>query len=282
MGTVLSAEELSAWLAAGEEVVLVDCRFALAEPSAGERAYRDGHLPGAFFLDIERDLSSEVVAGMTGRHPLPHLDEVASKLGRIGVGPGVRVVAYDQDNGMFAARLWWLCRFLGHGDVWVLDGGVNEWVKGGRPLQVEVPSGRPRDFSTLYLHPESIVAADEVESMVENPDARLFDARSAERFRGENETIDPVAGHIPGARSLPFADSLEGGRFRSPEQLRARFEAALAGRSSEEAVAYCGSGITACHLILAAEHAGLPGIRLYPGSWSEWIVEPSRPVATGA
>jgi thiosulfate/3-mercaptopyruvate sulfurtransferase len=282
MGTLLSAVELDEWLAAAEDVAIFDCRYSLADPSWGQARFAEGHLPTARFLDVGSDLSSEVQPGITGRHPLPSLDGLARKLGALGVGEGTRVVAYDQGNGMFAARLWWLCNFLGHSEVWVLDGGVTDWLEGGRRLETRVTERAPRDFSTLYLHAESIAAVDEVEALAEHPEARLFDARSAERFRGENETIDPVAGHIPGAISLPFERNLDGVHFKSRDELRATFTAALDGSTPEQAIAYCGSGITACHLVLAAEHAGLSGMRLYPGSFSEWITEPTRRVATGA
>jgi len=285
MGTLIAPVELSVLLdsvSTHDDVVVVDCRFTLGQPEQGRRSYDQGHLPGAFFLDLELDLSGPVTAGLTGRHPLPSLDALATRLGQMGVGAGTHVVAYDEATGAFAARLWWLCRFLGHDDVQVLDGGLARWVAEGNPLARELPSARPKDFSTMFLRADSIVAADEIEALAEREGARLFDARAADRFRGENETIDLVAGHIPGARSLPFLDNLENGRFKSREQLRARYAEALGATATEQAIVYCGSGVTACHAILAAEHAGLGSMRLYPGSFSEWITDPARPVVVGA
>ncbi len=284
MGTLIAPVELAVLLdsaSAQADVVVVDCRFTLGQPEQGRRSYDEGHLPGAFFLDLELDLSGPVTAGLTGRHPLPSLDVLATKLGQMGVGAGTRVVAYDEETGAFAARLWWLCRFLGHDDVVVLDGGLARWVAEGNPLARDLPQARPKDFSTLFLHADSIVAVDEIEALADREGARLFDARGADRFRGENETIDPVAGHIPGARSLPFLENLDSGRFKSREQLRARYAAALGTTPADQAIVYCGSGVTACHAILAAEHAGLGGMRLYPGSFSEWITDPARPVVVG-
>lgn len=259
------------------EAVIVDCRFSLADPSAGRRAYDAGHLPRSVFADLERDLSGPVVRGRTGRHPLPDPATFAARANAWGIDEHTPVVAYDDAGGAMAARLWWLLRWLGHERVAVLDGGVGAWER-GRELTREVPAPVPRQFRWT-LHPELVALADEVERARQAPDQRVLDARAADRFRGENETIDPVAGHIPGARSLPFAGNLENGRMLPPDRLRARIEAALDGVPADRAIAYCGSGVTAAHDVLAAEIAGLPGMRLYAGSWSEWITDPSRPVA---
>ena len=259
---------------------VVDCRFSLADPEAGARLYATSHLPGATYAHLERDLSSPVVAGETGRHPLPERGRFADFLGRSGIGNDSDVVVYDDAGGAMAARLWWLLRYAGHDRVALLDGGFGAWTAAGLPVSSELPAPPPAHFE-IRLRPELVISADEVEALRERSDRRLFDARAPERFRGDVEPIDPVAGHIPGARSLPFAGSLRDGKFLSPEELRQRFVDALEGVPIERAVAYCGSGVTACHHVLAAEQAGLPGLRLYPGSWSEWIASGQRPVEKG-
>jgi thiosulfate/3-mercaptopyruvate sulfurtransferase len=259
------------------ETVIVDCRFSLADPSAGRRAYDAGHLPHAVYADLEHDLSGPVVPGRTGRHPLPDPATFAARAGAWGIDEHTPVIAYDDAGGAMAARLWWLLRWLGHDHASVLDGGVAAWQSSGRPLTREttIPTSKPFLWT---LRPELVVDADDVERARQAPDRRVLDARAAERFRGENETIDPIAGHIPGARSLPFAGNLENGRMLPPDRLRARIEAALDGVTVDRAIVYCGSGVTAAHDVLAAEVAGLPGMRLYAGSWSEWITDSSRPV----
>lgn len=279
MSPLVSAAELAVWIESGDAPwVIVDCRFALTDPSWGLRVYAEGHLPGAFYLHLEEALSGSVVPGVTGRHPLPTKEELAPRLGQLGVAEGVRVIAYDEGPGAFASRLWWLCRSLGHEEVFVLDGGLARWVSEGRKLEREVPAPTPRQFSPRESELAFTVSADElVSSYLGRADKRVFDARSLDRFRGENETIDPIAGHIQGAQSLPFLDNLRDGVFKSRDELHARFTEALGGVRPEDAVVYCGSGVTACHNLLAAEQAGLSGMRLYPGSWSEWITDPSRP-----
>jgi thiosulfate/3-mercaptopyruvate sulfurtransferase len=259
---------------------VVDCRFSLADPEAGARLYATSHVPGATYAHLERDLSSPVVAGKTGRHPLPELDRLAEFLGRSGIGNDSDVVVYDDAGGAMAARLWWLLRYAGHDRVALLDGGFGAWTAAGFPVSSEAPAPAPAEFQ-IRLRPELVASADEVEALRERSDRRLFDARAPERFRGEVEPIDPVAGHIPGARSLPFSGSLRDGKFLPPEELRQRFVDALDGVPIERAVAYCGSGVTACHHVLAAEQAGLSGLRLYAGSWSEWIANGERPVEKG-
>lgn len=250
---------------------VVDCRHRLGEPGAGEELWREAHIPGAAFLDLDRDLAAP--PGERGRHPLPDADRFEAAVRRAGIGPGTTVIAYDEAGEGGAARLWWLLRHFGHEEVAVLDGGLRAWREEGGPLTSEadpVPAGSftaraPRE-STDTASIEEVKTASE-----RDPGARrlLVDARAPERYRGELEPIDPVAGHIPGAVNLPFAELVPGGRFLPPEQLRARFEAAGAA-SGNEVVAYCGSGVTACVLVLAAEVAGLGGARLYPGSWSQW------------
>ncbi|MEM1125124.1 MAG: sulfurtransferase [Bacteroidota bacterium] len=247
--------------------VVIDCRFRLSDPAYGRRAHAAGHIPGAVYAHLNDDLSGPVVPGQTGRHPLPDPQRLAYQLGRWGVHKEAQVVAYDDLGGAIASRLWWLLRWLGHRAVAVLDGGWDAWTHAGLPIETVAPVPASRRF-TPHLHPHLIADADEVAAGV----PCLLDARAAERYRGEHEPIDPVAGHIPGALNTPFKDSLTAAGFmRSPEALRTRFGPVLAGRAPEDTVVYCGSGVTACHVLLAMAHAGLEGARLYPGSWSEWI-----------
>jgi thiosulfate/3-mercaptopyruvate sulfurtransferase len=264
----------------GARLSIVDCRFSLTDVNAGERAYDQAHLHGAVYAHLDRDLSGRVVPGVTGRHPLPEPQSLAARFTALGISNASTVVAYDDGNGAFAARLWWLLRWLGHDDVAVLDGGIARWRSDGYAVTSERPTIVPRGF---HGSPRSHMLADasEVDALRQDPSARVFDSRGADRFRGENETIDPVAGHIPGARSLPFMDNVAEGRMRPLGELHARFQAALGDVPPTQAVVYCGSGVTACQNLLAAEHAGFSGMRLYSGSWSEWITDPSRPVARG-
>ena len=259
--------------------VVVDCRFNLMDAEAGRRAYRESHLPGARYAHLDEDLSSPITP-TTGRHPLPDPGQLARKLGEWGIGPETQVVAYDDMGGMLAAaRLWWLVRWLGHERVAVLDGGFPAWQRAGLPLTAELPTAQPATFTAqpndrLWLTTAQVLAL--------SPENVVLDARGAARFRGEMEPIDPVAGHIPGAVNLPTENNLTAdGRFLPQAELRARFAAALGERPPTAVVHSCGSGVTACHNLLAMEAAGLRGSRLYAGSWSEWIRDPGRPVATG-
>ncbi len=265
---------------ADPSLVLFDCRFQLGQPEAGRSAFDAGHIPGARYADLERDLSGSVVPGKTGRHPLPAPERLAEKLRAWGVSQSSRVIVYDEQTGAIAARFWWLLRWLGHSGAYVCDGGYQAWLaQGGQPTLV-VPRPPPGDF-VARPRPELIASSNEVAELARRQDARVLDARAPERYRGDVEPIDAVAGHIPGAHSLPYADNLIDGRFRSSAELAARLRGALGQTASERAVVYCGSGVTACHTILAAEHAGLALPRLYPGSYSEWIADPRRPVARG-
>ena len=275
--TLISPEELQQNLAA-PELRLVDCRASLQDRDAGRKAYRAAHLPGAVFADLESDLSGPVVPGNTGRHPLPPVSALVERLRAWGIGNASQVVAYDDAGGAFAARLWWLLRWLGHDAVAVLDGGFSAWSAAGYALTDDEPRPSAQDF-TPAARAEWLVTADEVARSSDR--ASLFDARAPARFRGDEEPIDPVAGHIPGAQNLPFTENLRAGRFRPERELRAVFEAALAGHAAKDAIMYCGSGVTACHNVLAFAHAGLELPRLYAGSWSEWITVPTRPVARG-
>jgi len=260
---------------------IFDCRHQLADLGYGEQAYAAGHLPGAFFLHLDRDLSSPM-NGRNGRHPLPDPALLAQKLGLAGVTDKTQVVVYDDAGGMVAARLWWLLRWLGHARVALLDGGLPRWVGQGRPLSREAAHSAPAVFSSDGAARQgSLVSADEILASMDASTLCLIDARAPDRFHGENETLDPVAGHIPGARNRFFRDNLDGdGSFRSPAELRSAFSALLAGAGPSQTAVYCGSGVSACHNLLAMEIAGLSGAQLYAGSWSEWCTDRARPVAS--
>ena len=284
--TLISAPQLAQRLGEASLAVL-DCRFDLTRPQWGEQAYAEAHIPGALYAHLERDLSG-TPSSATGRHPLPSPASLAESFGRWGIGAHTQVVAYDQGPGAYAARLWWLLRWMGHERAAVLDGGLAAWEARALPLE----RGGPAAATTpcrFYGQPDPRMLArtEEIEQAVasgrlERREILLIDARGADRFAGENETLDPIAGHIPGAGKLPFAANLEGGSFLPPAMLRRRFLQALAGRAPESAICMCGSGVTACHNLLALSVAGLSGARLYAGSWSEWIRDPRRPVTRGA
>jgi thiosulfate/3-mercaptopyruvate sulfurtransferase len=276
--TLIAAEQLAAHIADPSWRVF-DCRHDLSQPDSGARAYRDAHIPGAQFLHLDRDLSGPQT-GNNGRHPLPDPAALAAKLAACGVANATQVVAYDDSGGMYAVRLWWLLRWLGHDDVAVLDGGLAAWRNAGYGVTAEVPVVQPAVFD-WRLRDESVDVGFLL-AHLKDPRVLLIDSRGADRFRGENETIDPVAGHIPGAVNRPFRNNLNsGGRFRPAEELRAEFERLLGKHPAEEVVAYCGSGVSACHNLLALEVAGFHGARLYAGSWSEWCSDRARPIATG-
>jgi thiosulfate/3-mercaptopyruvate sulfurtransferase len=255
--------------------VLLDCRFDLAAPGrVREEIYPGEHIPGAVYADLERDLSGRTT-GHNGRHPLPSADQLVQRFSAWGIDSGTQVVAYD-DNAGYAARAWWLLRYMGHAAAAVLDGGLPAWTALGYPLAHTAVAPTPAVFRGAP-RPEMVCSAAEVLTA-----ARLLDARAPERFRGEVEPIDRVAGHIPGARGYPWATSLGvDGRHVGADSLRAQLLAVLDGVDPSRAVAYCGSGVTACNIILAMEHAGLAGARLYPGSWSEWCSDIARPIETG-
>jgi thiosulfate/3-mercaptopyruvate sulfurtransferase len=264
-----------------DDPLLFDCRFELGNPQWGEREYAAAHLPGAQYLHLDRDLSGPITA-QTGRHPLPDPQVFARTLATRGVGAGCQLIAYDQGNGAYAARLWWMARWVGLSRVAVLDGGIAAWRAAGLTLTQAVPTPTPRDLP-VKLDEGAWVSSAEVEELRRRPGNLLIDARGAERFAGRNETIDPIAGHVPGARNHPFAGNLGAdGRFLSAAELRQRWSTLLGSLPASGVVAMCGSGVTACHNLLALEHAGLTGARLYAGSWSEWIRDPSRPTAIGS
>ena len=258
--------------------LIVDCRFDLTDPAAGEAAYRHSHLPNAVYAHLDRDLAGPVDIS-TGRHPLPDPDKFARVLSAWGLDERTQVIAYDADTGMFAARLWWLLRWVGHDAVAVLDGGLRAWRAAGLGETSEVPqrartSFRARPRRNMWLE------TSEVAARVQRSDWRLLDARAPERFAGKVEPLDPVAGHVPGARNHPLPTNLgPDGKFLSAAELRERYDRSQSGVVDEQTIVMCGSGVTACHLALGMEIAGKPGAKLYAGSWSEWIRDPSRPVA---
>jgi thiosulfate/3-mercaptopyruvate sulfurtransferase len=258
--------------------VVVDCRFDLADTAWGERVYAERHIPRAIYAHLDRDLSGEKT-GRNGRHPLPDPGALAKTLGRFGIDDSMQVVVYDQDSGMFASRLWWELRWLGHDAVAVLDGGFAKWVGEGRPTSDRVETPAPRLFRPR-VRSAMVAGIAEVDELRTRADARVVDARAPERYRGESETIDRVAGHIPGAKNHFFKGNLDArGVFLPKETLRARLDPEFGGVDSQRIVNYCGSGVTACHNLLALEHAGIRGAKLYPGSWSEWSSDPARPTA---
>ncbi len=263
-------------------LVLLDCRFALEDPSYGARSHAEGHLPGAHFADLERDLSAPVVKGVTGRHPLPDPQNLVDKLRSWGIDNDSTVVLYDDGPGAFAARAWWLLAWLGKRDgVWLLDGGLKAWKAAGLALTGDTPKQRAGSFDG-QADDSLLLSAAQLQQRLGTSDLTLLDARALPRFRGEVEPLDPVAGHIPGAQCAVFTDNLGAdGRFLAAEQLRARFDVLRGTRPVESLAAYCGSGVTACHNLFAMSLAGYPLAPLYAGSWSEWITDPARPVATG-
>jgi thiosulfate/3-mercaptopyruvate sulfurtransferase len=268
-------------------LLLLDASFDLADPAAGEAAYAAGHLPGALYVHLDRDLCAPKRPpgpGFGGRHPLPSRAAFAATAGRWGVMPRSAVVVMDRQGGMYAARLWWMLRWLGHGRVWLLDGGVPAWTAAGGELTTDVPTPRAPPPYPLGAATLPVVSADELaEALAAGAGrVRVVDARAGERFRGEVEPLDSVAGHIPGALNRPFSANLgPDGRFKPPAALREEFAALLGDAPSADVVHQCGSGVTACHNLLAMTAAGLPAGRLYPGSWSEWSADPARPVARG-
>lgn len=261
--------------------VIFDCRHDLMDLARGERVYREGHIPGAHFAHLDTDLSGEKT-GRNGRHPLPSPAAFTAFLARHGVSADATIVAYDDAGGPYAARLWWLARWIGLSKVHLLDGGLTKWLAEGRPVSREVPVAKPVALRG-QADPRAVLGADEVLARLHDASMTLIDARAAERYRGEVEPIDPVGGHIPGARNRFFKDNLNAdATLRSPGELRAAFSELMDKNSPEQVVHQCGSGVTACANLFAMEYAGLAGSKLYAGSWSEWVADPARPVTKGA
>ena len=292
---LISVGQLQALMASSTPPLIVDVRFDLADTAAGERAYAAGHVPGASYLHLDRDLSGpkqDAFGTFRGRHPLPEHEAFAERLRQLGMTRGRQLVAYDAADGMYAARVWWMLRWLGHAQVAVLDGGFAAWQQAGGAVSVDAPGTAPGTASSARA-PADAAADFEPAAPLETPwsaqellaglgRVRLIDARAGERFRGEVEPLDTQAGHIPGATNRFFKSNLTPeGRFKSAAQLREEFTALLGPQGADGTVHQCGSGVTACHNLLAMHHAGLPGSRLYPGSWSEWSANPRFPLAKG-
>lgn len=279
--TTIDAASLQT-LTGSPSLVILDCRFDLAAPDAGKQAYLRRHIPGARFVDLNRDLSGPV-SPATGRHPLPRPEHLALMFSRLGITGDAQVIAYDELNGSFAARTWWLLRWLGHDKAAVLDGGLTAWLESGAALESGEPPA-PARAAPFAPRPDSaaVVTAAELLEALRDRRRLVVDARAPERFAGLAEPIDPVAGHVPGAINHPFTANLrEDGRFLAPAELARRWRERLGTTAPADVIAMCGSGVTACHDLLALELAGLPGAKLYAGSWSEWIRDPKRPIARG-
>jgi thiosulfate/3-mercaptopyruvate sulfurtransferase len=280
--TLITPAELKGLLTAGTPVVLLDCGFDLADPGAGERIYGAGHVPGARYVHLDRDLAG-AKTGHNGRHPLPDRAEFAARVGQWGVAPGVQVVAYDAQGGPYAARAWWLLQWLGHAQTAVLDGGMAAWSAAGGAVSTEPPGAAAKPPYPMQSPDTPAMPVIDARTLQDRlPDLRILDARAAERFRGDVEPLDAVAGHIPGAVNRFFKDNLTpDGRFKPADSLRADFLALGVKPGAADVVQQCGSGVTACHNLLAMTQAGLGVSTLYPGSWSEWSSDASRPMAKG-
>ena len=276
--TLVSTEELALHLD-NPDWVVIDCRFTLTDTEAGMRSYTAGHIPGAHYAHLDNDLSSPVTE-FTGRHPLPDPAALAKKLGTWGIDASKQVVVYDDTFGAMAVRLWWLLKWLGHDNAALLDGVYPKWLRENRPVSKEHHSVNPVTFVPNIRH-HLVVDADEVQQQLDNNSCVLIDARAEERFSGEIEPLDKVAGHIPGAINRPYDDNLDiSGELMSADELHEEYSDVLDGKSSEDVIHMCGSGVTACHNVLAMEAAGMTGSRLYVGSWSDWIIDSSRAIAS--
>jgi thiosulfate/3-mercaptopyruvate sulfurtransferase len=274
--TLVGVEELASHVGDPGWIVC-DCRHDLVDYDAGRRAYNEAHIPGARFVHLDLDLSGPKT-GLNGRHPLPHSLGFGLRLGALGIDNDKQVVAYDASGGPYAARLWWMLRWVGHTAVAVLDGGWEAWLRAGKPVTGEKPAIQPTMY-TLRPHPDMAVDVSHISAHLKDKRVQVIDARSPDRFRGENETLDPVGGHIPGAVNRFFKSNLnEDGRFKDSKTLQQVFRELMGGREPSSVIHQCGSGVTACHNLLAMEHAGLAGSRLFAGSWSEWVSDRSRPI----
>ncbi len=276
---LISTTELTALMNDAPNLVIVDTRHDLINPNMGRDAYAAGHIPGAIYLSIDEDLSGMKTGG-NGRHPLPEAEAFAVTLGAKGISNQSLVVVYDQGSAMFVGRLWWMLRWVGHNSVFVLDGGIAQWQKEGRAVATAVTTRSATTF-TASAHEHMRLTVAQTLTALTDPTQRILDARAAERYRGEVEPVDPVAGHIPGAFNRAFANNLRDGLFKPADELKREFDTILAGRAPEQLIHQCGSGVSALANMIAMEHVGLNGSRLYAGSWSEWCSDASRPVATG-
>ncbi len=277
---LINADELETLLQS-QAVIVCDCRFSLNDPDAGRAAFEGSHIPGARYVDLERDLSGQITSS-TGRHPLPAVDDWIDRAALLGLTGGQKIVVYDHGPGVFAARLWWMLGWIGISDVWLLDGGFATWSKSGKStISGEEPVELPSSNLTSLKEVNDLKAdADEILKSLGGGVLSIVDAREPPRFSGEVEPLDAKAGHIPGAINYHFALNLEDGKFRSRAKLKEAFEQVTAGRNPQNIIHSCGSGVTACHNLFAMEYSGIKGSRLYPGSWSEWIADPSRPTET--
>ena len=275
--TLISTDALASHL---DGWAIIDSRYDLKDEAWGRTQYAQAHIPGAVYASLADEMSAPP-DGANGRHPLPSPDAMAGTFGRLGVGAGIQVVLYDQDDGRYASRLWWMLRYMGHEPVAVLDGGFAKWTLEGRPVRAGEETRPPAAFEGRARQGARL-RVDDVERLIGDPATLLIDARAPERFEGQHETIDRAAGHIPGAVNHFYQWNVgTGGTMLPPEQLREQFQRVMGDRRPEQVVMYCGSGVTACQNLLAMEHAGLPGARVYPGSWSEWSSDPARPIAKG-
>jgi thiosulfate/3-mercaptopyruvate sulfurtransferase len=274
MTPLITANQLEEIINSGENVLLCDCRFDLVDPKAGRKAYEEGHIPGAIYIDLDKDLSGEKT-GLNGRHPLPQPQDWAKTKTRLGIDSKTLVVAYDQQGSIYASRLWWMLKATGHAAVQIMDGGLDAW---NGPIGTLARTPIPTSQTILARPYVGLVTAEDVFNNLQSKGKVVIDARSNDRFHGQNETLDPISGHIPGALSHFFKDNLSASLFKSPEQLYKGFVALLGPLKASDVIHQCGSGVTACHNLLAMEVAGLKGSYLYAGSWSEWCADPSRPI----
>ncbi len=274
MTPLISANQLEEIINSGENVLLCDCRFDLVDPLMGRKSYEESHIPGAIYVDLDKDLSG-AKNGANGRHPLPSPDAWAKTKARLGISPNTLVVAYDKQGSVYASRLWWMLKATGHANVRVLDGGLDAW---NGPMGSIPRAPTPCNQPIAPMPYAGLVLVDEVVTNLETKKNKIIDARGEDRFRGQNETLDPVGGHIPGAMNRFFKNNLNATAFKTPEQLFKEFSESLGTTKPSEVIHQCGSGVTACHNLLAMELAGFKGSRLYAGSWSEWCADPKRPV----
>jgi thiosulfate/3-mercaptopyruvate sulfurtransferase len=275
--TLITIKDISANLG-NPDWAIFDCHFLLDDADAGRRTYLETHIPGAIYVHLDKDLSGKVIPGKTSRHPLPDIDTFSATLSNWGIDETVQVVAYDDRGGSIAARLWWMMQWVGHQNTAVLDGNFTHWLEAGFPTKSGVETRSQRSFKP-QPNPNLLVDANQIMAMRKSPDRLIIDSRASERYRGELEVLDPIAGHIPGAVNAFYGDNLdEDGHFKSKEHLSLRFKEIFGDIPAEKTIFYCGSGVTAAHNILAIAHAGLGNAVLYPGSWSEWITDPNRPV----
>ena len=278
--TLISVAALRDLLQQETSLAIVDCRFSLVDATVGKTQYLASHIPGAVYAHLNEDLSSEVILGTTGRHPLPDRQQFVSTVQQLGIHNKQLVVAYDAGNGAYAARLWWLLRWLGHGQVVVLDGGFAAWQAADLPVSADLTQQQSKEEASRFQASDSLVKTVAAADLL-HTEYRITDARDADRFRGEVEPIDPIAGHIPAAICLPFSQNMNpAGTFKSADELKSQFLSAGLDENAPT-ICYCGSGVTACHNVIALVHAGFPEPVLYPGSWSEWITDANRPIATG-